>query len=507
MSVLHHVHALLQPLGSTFQAIDIRCVAIRIDAQGKPLEYVPPSLKKEEGWGNVMAVVRLTYEDVATAEARIQKHLQRFRPIKTDLLRIDCAVRPFGEWGDFCLEMRDGQSLRLGALQIKLYRQPRPIDLTGASGYFQWSNPDARPLDGRTWPGLWLKFDPGGVHPLSESRFVNVAHLARYADAFEAANHLCEVNVSAHNQGVDILVSVPVFPTISTTQVRTTEKCADVKIDCHRNIKSLEIMAALRGSTTQHNGEPFREEKLISSFSDDEASGPIVSRKGLAQFCDLHSDDWLRVRLTHPEIGEITRRENAVRMLIPPAERNILLEAVQPFLKETSLDNLLVRAYDEKPPKLREGAGFELYVSWLLSLFGFSTILLGNYEHIIAPHSKVQRSSVDILAASQLNKLLLVVGCTLAAPEIRDFGNLRNARDILERGPFAGTGVNVMPVLFTCTTSAPSFSQSEDSLDMLPIVDADKMEILLAHVQRGEEYRFLQFLTNPSFSHLGDTQL
>jgi len=125
------------------------------------------------------------------------------------------------------------------------------------------------------------------------------------------------VNVSAHNQGVDILVSVPVFATITTTQVRTTEKCADVKIDCHRNIKSLEIMAALRGSTTQHNGEPFREEKSISSFSDDEAPGPIISKKGSAEFSNVHSDDWLRVRLTHAEIGEITRREDEVRKLIP----------------------------------------------------------------------------------------------------------------------------------------------------------------------------------------------
>jgi hypothetical protein len=315
------------------------------------------------------------------------------------------------------------------------------------------------------------------------------------------------VNVSSNNHGADVLVSIPVFATISSTQVRTTDKCVDVQIDCHRNLKNLEIMAALRGSTTQHNGEPFREEKSISSFSDDEASGPIISKKGSAEFSNVHSDDWLRVRLTHAEIGEITRREDAVRKLIPAAERNILLEAVQPFLKETSLDDLLVRAYDEKPPKLNEGAGFELHVAWLLGLFGFSTILLGNYEHIIAPHSKVRRSSVDILAASQRNKLLLVVGCTLIAPEIKDFGNLRNARDILERGVFPGTGVNVKPVLFTCATGCPSFDQSQDSFDMLPIIDGDQMASLLAHLRRGEEYRFFQFLTNPSFSSLGDRQL
>lgn len=506
MSVPHYVQQLIQAIGSTYQAIDIRCVSIRIDADGKPLECAPPSLKNQEGWGNAMAVVRLTYEDVATAEARIQKHQKRFRPIQTDLLRIDCAVRPFTEWDDFCLEMRE-KSLRVGDLQVRLYRQPRPIDLMAASGYFQWVNPDARPLDGRNWPGLWLKFDQGGVHPLSENRFVNIAHLAKYADAFEAANHLCEVNVSMHNQGVDVLISMPVYATISSTQVRTTDKCVDVQIDCHTNFKNLETMAALRGSLSQHNGEPFREETSISNFSADDTSGPIISEKGSAQFTEVHSDDWLRLRLIHSDIGEITRHEAAVRRLIPPAERNILFEAVQLFLKETSLDDLLVKAYDEKPPKLNEGAGFELHVSWLLSLFGFSTILLGNYEHIIAPHTKVRRSSVDILAAHQPNNLLLVVGCTLTAPEIKDFGNLTNARDILKRGPFAEMGVNIVPVLFTCTTGGPSHYRNEESLEMLPIIDADKLEILLRHLRQGEEERFFHFLLNPSFYYLGDAQL
>src|SRR5258708_5351337 len=117
MSVLHHVHELIQAIGSTYRAIDIRCVAIRIDAQGKPLEHIPPSLGKQEGWGNVMAVVRLTYEDEATAKARIQKHLQRFRPIQTDLLRIDWSVRPFSEWDDLCSELKDNRALRVGDLQ------------------------------------------------------------------------------------------------------------------------------------------------------------------------------------------------------------------------------------------------------------------------------------------------------------------------------------------------------------------------------------------------------
>jgi hypothetical protein len=484
--VLHSVSELIQVVGSTYGVIDIRCVAIREGAL----------------WRNVLAVLRLTYEDVPTAQARLRSHLQKFKPVKTESLTIDSVVRPFSDWTKLCSELKSSLLL-VGELQANLFRQGSPIDLDHAKAYFQWANPEMRPFDNRNWPELRLRFDPGGVHPLSEGRFVNIAHLAGYADAFEAANYLCEVNVSQQNPGADVSISIPVFATISTTKARTPEKCIDVELDCHKGIENLEVISALRGPTT-FAGEPFREQRSISDFSADEAPGSIVSLRGSALFGEVRSDDWLQVRLTHPEIGEITRRENAVRMLIAPAERNILLEAVKPFLKEVTLDDLLVRAYDNKPPKLTEGAGFELHASWLLSLFGFSTILLGHYEHIIAPHTKVRRSSVDILAASQRNKVLLVVGCTLIAPEVKDFGNLRNARNILERGVFQGTGVSVIPVLFTCATGCPSYDRSEDSLDMLPIIDADQMQNLLEHLRQGEEYRFLQFLVNPSLNRLGN---
>jgi hypothetical protein len=343
----------------------------------------------------------------------------------------------------------------------------------------------------------------GGMNPLMEGRFNAAAHLIGYADALEAANHLCELNVSQQSPGSDLSICLPVFATVSAIRVRSPEKRIEVDIEHHNGLSGLKTVVCLRGQTT-FVGAPFREQRTISAFSNT-AGGLIISGKGSAQFEDLQTDDWLQVRLLHSQIGEIKRDENAVRRLIPPAERNILLEALKLFCGNATLDDLLVRAYNAKTPKrLNESAAFELHVAWLLGLFGLPTVVLGQYEHIVAPDTRVRRATVDILAANQHGKLLLVVACTLNPPKAEDLSNLRYARNILAREVFPETGVHVIPVLFTSATGCPAYDRPEDTFDLVPIVDADQMQNLLRLLREGQEALFFQFLANPSVNSLGD---
>jgi hypothetical protein len=94
----HTVSELIEAVGATYKAIDIRSVAIR----------------KEDSWVNLMAVVRFTYEDVDTAKARLAKLAQRFSSVKTDLIWINSFVRPFKDWSDLCSEIKLKDVLRMG---------------------------------------------------------------------------------------------------------------------------------------------------------------------------------------------------------------------------------------------------------------------------------------------------------------------------------------------------------------------------------------------------------
>jgi hypothetical protein len=447
-----------------------------------------------------MAAVRLTYEDVDTAKMRIAKLIQRFPPVQTESLRINTDARPFSEWPEFCAEVETYSVLRVGNHQFKLRQRP---DLSRTEGYIQWGYSQIRSFDGRPWPELKCRLDIGGVSPLTEGRLNREVHLLGYSDVFEAANALCELNVSQRDIGCDFSVSFPVFAAITGIRVKTMEKRIEVDVERHRDFSDLRAVVCLRGQTTLVD-QPFREQKIIPDFPT-EAVGQIISAKGSVQFDHLSTEDWLEVRLVHPRVGEVKRDGNSVRMLIAPAERNILLEALRLFCGDTTLDDLLVRGYNVQTPRLKHGAAFELHVAWLLGMFGLSTVVLGNYEHIVGPDTPVRRASVDILAASQRGKLLIAVACTLNPPNADDFSNLRYAREILAREVFSETGVRVIPVLFTSAMGCPSYDSAEDIFDRVPIVDSDNMKNLLGLLRSGQESRFFEFLANPTLGRLSDS--
>lgn len=481
MSVMHAVIALIDAVGESYGAIDIRSVAIR----------------DGESWSNAMAVVRLTYEDVDSANARIHRLSQCSRPVKSNAIQICSGIRPFSEWESLCTELQEAV-LRIDGLDLKLRK---PIDLKKENGYLNFGISEIRPFDGREWPSIKVKLDLGGQSPLANNQLNQEVQLLGYSDPFEAANVLCELNVGlGQTNGADLFVSIPVFATISSLQVDLSEKSVDVVIERHKSFSDLNAMTWVRGHSTVV-GAPFREHLEIPSFTT-KAEGQIELAEGSVQFNELSTQDRLQVRLVHPKIGEIKREENSVRMFIPPTERNILLAAVNKFCDDAELDSLLTRPFEIKAPRLSESAMFELHVAWLLGMFGLSTVVLGEYEKLVSRNTRVVRTTLDILAVSQSRRLLVPVACTLNVPKAEDFGNLRYASDILSREVFGDTGVRVAPVLFTSATGTPAYDRPEDSVDAIPIIDGDQMKNVLKLLRVGGEAYFFEYVINPFIGRL-----
>jgi hypothetical protein len=181
-------------------------------------------------------------------------------------------------------------------------------------------------------------------------------------------------------------------------------------------------------------------------------------------------------------------------------KENRLLLALRAFCKDEEFESSLVRAHSKKPPKMKPSAAFELYVSWLLGLFGWSAILLGEYEKIFGDETNVERTSVDILATSQSQDLvLLIVACTLGPPKQEDFHKLRYAREILLQEVFGETFVQVMPVVFTTTLGGAKYDYL-DGGETIPIVDAAGLKELLTLLKGGgadaDLLAFLKSLTD-----------
>ncbi len=259
-NVAHTVDQLISAVGATYRAIDIRSVAIC----------------KDNSWLNVLAAIRFTYEDVDTAKARLARLSKRFPPVQTALLRIDSCVRPFSEWPDLRSELALKGVLRLGDLEFKLRQRPD----FAQPGYIQWGYSRLRPFDNHKWPEMTKDFDIGGNNPLIDGQLNREAHLLGYGDVFEAANALCEVNLSLQqDRGCDLSISFPVFADISTIRVETPEKRINVEVQRHRSFSDIRVMACVRGRTVLADA-PFREQMTLSEIGTNESQTEIVSAQG-----------------------------------------------------------------------------------------------------------------------------------------------------------------------------------------------------------------------------------
>ena len=129
-------------------------------------------------------------------------------------------------------------------------------------------------------------------------------------------------------------------------------------------------------------------------------------------------------------------------------------------------------------------------------MFGLSTVVFGDYERLLAPDTPVQRASIDILAANERSKLLLIVSCTLNSPKdeisvifamLVKFSLVRSLRT----PEFA-----LSPCCLHHRWAVPPTTNPKIILIGL-VIDADAMRILLELLKSGEERRFFEFLANP----------
>ena len=136
----------------------------------------------------------------------------------------------------------------------------------------------------------------------------------------------------------------------------------------------------------------------------------------------------------------------------------------------------------------------------MLRLFGFSTIVLHEYEKLFT-ESQAQLSSADILARHPNINGVFVIGCTTSSPNEKDFSKLLDVRSVLTDEVFVGRQVGVFPVLVTSAHGCDLYRQIDD-VHYLPILDAAGLKRCLEQLQSGRETEFLAFLMHPNLGSL-----
>jgi hypothetical protein len=469
---------MIAAFGSTYGAIDIRTAA----------------LKQKGAWINAYTVIRLTYEDVDETGCRLRELEARHGPVKTDSFQILFDCRPFSAWKELCTELA-ADKLSIGDMQVS-FKEPVWINLSRTMAYLQEDYGAIRPFDSQSWPVAQFLINAYGTPALPSEGLVAETTKLGYPDPYDAVNLLCELNVQSNqSQGNQLYISVPAFAFVSDLHILPRQKQVHVEIRRHHALRSLTSIVLFRERDHQR-AKPWKHRLPVAL--EVSRNGHLVTAIGSVPLPEVEDEDSAEAQILHPDLGELHKKSHWVRYLIPQAQRNILFEALNFFCSEVELQSLTMRPFDNKPPRLKVSAGFELRMAWLLGLLGLSTVILGEYEDIIAPETGVKRGSIDILAASQRGGALLLVACTIGPPKDEDFRNLLTTAEILDREVFAEASLRILPLMCTC---APG---QEATVNGVPVLDADRLALALRLVKAGREKDVLSFVENPGFHDLRD---
>ena len=108
----------------------------------------------------------------------------------------------------------------------------------------------------------------------------------------------------------------------------------------------------------------------------------------------------------------------------------------------------------------------------------------------------MERGSIDILAASQRAAALGLMTCMITTPKDQDFRNLLASVQILSREVFRDASVRILPLMCTC---APG---QVESVDGVPVLDADRLAVALRLLSLGREQDVLSFVESSGFHQL-----
>ncbi len=318
-----------------------------------------------------------------------------------------------------------------------------------------------------------------------------------YANSLDAIASLLEAKVSQGTISSDFYVAVPVMAKITGASISPSEGLVETEGKCH-----LALVPSLRVFGSSYARE---EPKQRISF---QLNGGTQPNQGVQNFvaqghiAASSIKEHIELKLVHADIGEVHSYSERTRNLVPEQYVNPLYFLLTKFCSPAQLSSLISRPHSVPPQKTKPQRDFEQHVAWLLGCHGFSTIVLGAYEDLIAEKSRVRRASLDLIAHHSTRNLVLFAGCTLNVPKEEDYVQLLSVRAMLLEdwkgdGPFSCEAV-----MFTAAPDCPAKwnETRSDSLlsalsgDYVTVIDANRLSEALNLLEQRNEESFLQRL-------------
>jgi hypothetical protein len=420
---------------------------------------------------------------------------QKLRPVTHESLRIEQRTFSYDD-RQRLFEMFKNGLMEFSDLSVKLGRS---VDLLSELGYIQppsFGDPSCR------WPSLqvqgntsqWL-LDQNIMQTIrsadsSDEDLRRYLSTRAYSSLSEAIASFLNLNKNNHNSfASEVYLWVPILADVKRARWNP-QGSVTFTYEAPPEVKAHFWLAA----KVSGKGPDQRELRLSEAV---EGKGECEMEVETEQI----EDESARVdaALVHQSLGIINTHAWFVRELIPRKKINPLWLLLQRFCSKEEFATLLANPGLARDSENRPQRLFEMRVSWVLSAFGFVTVLLGPHECLRDPGTRVERGSLDLIAFHEQGQVLILGACKINSPKESDYDNLVNVRALLLDNLEGAESLDVFTVVFTAAAEARLYKELETSGSgfprIIPVFDAQRLKDGIAALQNHEMNWIFEQLT------------
>lgn len=480
MPSVYSISDFMHAFEGVYETIDVRAAVVR----------------DKEQWLLVALSVHVRMASPETAKQDFLDTVKRFGAINSPVFHIVQQCRPITQAQPFFQEIKSGD-LILGDFRIRL---SEPCDILALAGSVRvdYHDPSAH------WPRIEQQRQVASRDQSVRQLLLNNADILRDTEMAGYENpHLAvktflgiDISQSSEPGGVWIACDVPVrlLPTEATRNGK--EFKLKLRAEAHPAIE--DIACAIRRTGGPYGSNALLQQSVIKLTRSVEAKNPALW-SGEIQL-PVERDDQVTLEILSKKVGKLFHINNIrPSNLLPIEQINPLLVALRLFCPPEEIDQLLQephRARMELANLKNPGRLFEVTVQWLLSVLGFRAIWLHNYEKL--KDANMDYGTIDCLAYKEDEDLLLLVNCSLAAPDPSELNRQEDLMTRLSNKLFQDSGVKVRSALFT-TAHKPEAAQQNTRGSAIKVFFKEDVDQLLRIAQSGGTLEYLRF-DSPFFS-------
>jgi len=477
MPSVYSISDFLHAFEGVYETLDVRAAVVRD--------------KDKEQWLLMALSVHVRMASPETAKQEFLDTIKRFGAIDSPVFRIVQQCYPITEAQRFFQEIKNG-NLKLENFRVWLSDSCDILTLAG-SMRVDYHNPSAH------WPRIeqqrQIVARDSNIRQLllNNAEILCDTEMAGYENPHLAVNTLLDINISQSTEpgGVWIACDAPVR--LLPPQVTRNGKEFKLKLRAEAHPAIEDVACTIRRTGGPYGSNALLQQSVIKLTRFAETKNPALW-SGEIQL-PVERDDQVTLEILSKKVGKLYHTNIRPFNLLPIEQNNPLMAALRLFCPPEEIGQLLQephRAKMELANLKNPGRLFEVSVQWLLSVLGFRAVWLHNYERL--KDANMDYGTIDCLAYKEDEDLLLLVNCSLAAPNPSELNRHEDLMTRLSNQLFQDSKVKVRSALFT-TAHKPEAEQQNARGSAIKMFFKEDIDQLLRVAEGGQILEYLRSIS------------